>query len=27
VLEQPALAHLLTDAFDLLWDQAEPAPR
>jgi HTH-type transcriptional regulator, sugar sensing transcriptional regulator len=27
VLEQPALAHLLTDAFDLLWDQATPAPR
>ena len=27
VLEQPALAHLLTDAFDLLWDRAEPAPR
>jgi sugar-specific transcriptional regulator TrmB len=27
VLEQPALAHLLTDAFDLLWDQAAPAPR
>ena len=27
VLEQPALAHLLTDAFDLLWDQAKPAPR
>jgi predicted DNA-binding transcriptional regulator len=27
VLEQPALAHLLTDAFDLLWDQAGPAPR
>jgi len=26
VLEQPALAHLLTDAFDLLWDQAAPAP-
>jgi sugar-specific transcriptional regulator TrmB len=26
VLEQPALAHLLTDAFDLLWDQATPAP-
>jgi sugar-specific transcriptional regulator TrmB len=27
VLEQPTLAHLLTDAFDLLWDQATPAPR
>jgi sugar-specific transcriptional regulator TrmB len=27
VLEQPALAHLLTDAFDRLWDQARPAPR
>jgi hypothetical protein len=27
VLEQPALADLLTDAFDLLWDQATPAPR
>jgi sugar-specific transcriptional regulator TrmB len=26
VLEQPALAHLLTDAFDLLWEQATPAP-
>ncbi|HEV8425917.1 MAG TPA: helix-turn-helix domain-containing protein [Actinomycetes bacterium] len=25
VLEQPALAHLLTDAFDLLWDDAKPA--
>jgi sugar-specific transcriptional regulator TrmB len=25
VLEQPALADLLTDAFDLLWDDAEPA--
>ena len=25
VLEQPALAHLLTDAFDLLWESAEPA--
>ena len=27
VLEQPALTDLLTDAFDLLWDQARPAPR
>ena len=27
VLEQPALADLLTDAFDLLWDQARAAPR
>ena len=27
VLEQPALADLLTDAFDLLWDRARPAPR
>jgi sugar-specific transcriptional regulator TrmB len=27
VLEQPALAHLLTDAFDLLWEQATPGPR
>jgi HTH-type transcriptional regulator, sugar sensing transcriptional regulator len=27
VLEQPALADLLTDAFDLLWDKARPAPR
>ena len=27
VLEQPALADLLTDAFDLLWDTAEPGPR
>jgi sugar-specific transcriptional regulator TrmB len=27
VLEQPALADLLTDAFDLLWDAAGPAPR
>jgi sugar-specific transcriptional regulator TrmB len=27
VLEQPALADLLTDAFDRLWDQAGPAPR
>lgn len=27
VLEQPALAHLLTDAFDLLWDSAKPGPR
>ena len=27
VLEQPALADLLTDAFDLLWDSAAPAPR
>jgi predicted transcriptional regulator len=27
VLEQPALADLLTNAFDLLWDQATPAPR
>jgi sugar-specific transcriptional regulator TrmB len=26
VLEQPALAHLLTNAFDLLWDTAAPAP-
>jgi sugar-specific transcriptional regulator TrmB len=26
VLEQPALAHLLTDAFDRLWEQATPAP-
>ena len=26
VLEQPALAHLLTDAFDLLWDSAKPGP-
>ena len=26
VLEQPALADLLTDAFDLLWESAEPAP-
>ena len=26
VLEQPALADLLTDAFDLLWDAARPAP-
>jgi hypothetical protein len=26
VLEQPALADLLTDAFDLLWDAASPAP-
>jgi sugar-specific transcriptional regulator TrmB len=25
VLEQPALADLLTDAFDLLWEQARPA--
>jgi sugar-specific transcriptional regulator TrmB len=25
VLEQPALADLLTDAFDLLWDAAKPA--
>jgi HTH-type transcriptional regulator, sugar sensing transcriptional regulator len=25
VLEQPALADLLTDAFDLLWESAEPA--
>ena len=27
VLEQPALADLLTDAFDRLWDSAAPAPR
>jgi sugar-specific transcriptional regulator TrmB len=27
VLEQPALADLLTDAFDLLWDAAKPGPR
>ena len=27
VLEQPALADLLTDAFDRLWDSAEPLPR
>ena len=27
VLEQPALADLLTDAFDLLWESARPAPR
>jgi sugar-specific transcriptional regulator TrmB len=27
VLEQPALADLLTDAFDLLWDAGSPAPR
>jgi predicted DNA-binding transcriptional regulator len=27
VLEQPALADLLTDAFDRLWDSARPAPR
>jgi Sugar-specific transcriptional regulator TrmB len=27
VLEQPALADLLTDAFDLLWSSAEPGPR
>jgi sugar-specific transcriptional regulator TrmB len=27
VLEQPALADLLTDAFDRLWDSAGPAPR
>jgi HTH-type transcriptional regulator, sugar sensing transcriptional regulator len=27
VLEQPALADLLTNAFDLLWDEARPAPR
>jgi hypothetical protein len=27
VLEQPALADLLTQAFDLLWDRASPAPR
>jgi Sugar-specific transcriptional regulator TrmB len=27
VLEQPALADMLTNAFDLLWDQARPAPR
>ena len=27
VLEQPALADLLTHAFDLLWDQATPGPR
>jgi Sugar-specific transcriptional regulator TrmB len=26
VLEQPALTHLLTDAFDLLWDAAIPGP-
>ena len=26
VLEQPALTHLLTDAFDLLWDSARPGP-
>jgi sugar-specific transcriptional regulator TrmB len=26
VLEQPALAHLLTDAFDQLWESARPAP-
>jgi hypothetical protein len=26
VLEQPALTHLLTDAFDLLWDSATPGP-
>jgi hypothetical protein len=26
VLEQPALADLLTDAFDLLWDTATPGP-
>jgi sugar-specific transcriptional regulator TrmB len=26
VLEQPALAHLLTDAFDLLWESARAAP-
>jgi hypothetical protein len=26
VLEQPALADLLTQAFDLLWDTASPAP-
>jgi sugar-specific transcriptional regulator TrmB len=26
VLEQPALADLLTDAFDRLWDSARPAP-
>ena len=26
VLEQPALAHLLTDAFDLLWDSGRPGP-
>jgi Sugar-specific transcriptional regulator TrmB len=27
VLEQPALADLLTDAFDRLWEQAKPAPQ
>jgi sugar-specific transcriptional regulator TrmB len=27
VLEQPALADLLTNAFDLLWESARPAPR
>jgi hypothetical protein len=27
VLEQPALTDLLTDAFDLLWETGEPAPR
>jgi sugar-specific transcriptional regulator TrmB len=27
VLEQPALADLLTTAFDLLWESARPAPR
>ncbi|HZA83693.1 MAG TPA: hypothetical protein VFC13_19865, partial [Actinomycetes bacterium] len=26
VLEQPALADLLTDAFDRLWESSEPAP-
>jgi hypothetical protein len=26
VLEQPALADLLTQAFDLLWDTAGPVP-
>ena len=26
VLEQPALADLLTDDFDLLWEAARPAP-
>src|SRR5215207_1939052 len=26
VLEQPALADLLTNAFDMLWEQARPAP-
>jgi hypothetical protein len=26
VLEQPALTDLLTNAFDMLWEQARPAP-